>query len=515
MKRDSIPWSASPAGHPAALRGQALPAIAPVAVAFAVVLALYARTALDMASIWVHSTTYSHGMVVPLIAAWLAWRRRATLRALPVAPSWPWIVPFAAAGGAWLLGDLAQANAVTGLALVTMLVTAVPLVAGTRIGRALMFPLAYLYFAVPIGDFMLPQLMQWTADFTVWALQASGVPVYREGLQFVIPSGRWSVVEACSGVRYLIASLTVGALYAYLSYRSTWRRVAFIGVAIVVPIVANWVRAYGIVMLGHLSSNRIAVGVDHIIYGWLFFGLVVLAMFAIGARWRQDGEAVADVPALPPAGAARTASPWPAVAFIAVVAAAWPTTEWAITRTDAAPAELAATATVAGWTQVDAAPAWAPPYRNASATRSLAFRRGDAVVGVYVALYKDQSSGHKLVSAENALVRTDDSQSLRLAGAARTVPFDGTPVTVREERLRVAGELEIVALQWYVVDGQVTDSDVRARLYTLLAQLRGHGDRAASIVVHTDAGHAGALDDFVRAAGPVLSALAAPSGAAR
>ena len=82
------------------------------------------------------------------------------------------------------------------------------------------FPLGFLFFAVPIGDFMLPQLMEWTADFTVLALRLSGVPVYREGLQFIIPSGAWSVVEACSGIRYMIASVTVGCLFAYLSYRA-------------------------------------------------------------------------------------------------------------------------------------------------------------------------------------------------------------------------------------------------------------------------------------------------------
>ena len=65
-------------------------------------------------------------------------------------------------------------------------------------------------FAVPVGEFLLPVFMEWTADFTVLALRLSGIPVYREGLQFVIPSGNWSVVEACSGIRYLIASLMVG-----------------------------------------------------------------------------------------------------------------------------------------------------------------------------------------------------------------------------------------------------------------------------------------------------------------
>ena len=104
----------------------------------------------------------------------------------------------------------------------------------------------------------MPWLMESTADFTVSALVLTGIPVYREGHQFIIPSGAWSVVEACSGVRYLIASLMVGALFAYLNYRSMRRRWLFMGVALVVPIVANWVRAYLIVMIGHLSNNKLA-----------------------------------------------------------------------------------------------------------------------------------------------------------------------------------------------------------------------------------------------------------------
>src|SRR5206468_6688395 len=114
--------------------------------------------------------------------------------------------------------------------------------------------------------------------------------VFREGNYFTIPSGSWSVVEACSGVRYLIASFMVGTLYAYLSYRSTARRAAFIAASLVVPIVANWLRAYMIVMLGHLTNNRLAVGADHLVYGWIFFGIVMALLFWIGSRWRQDED---------------------------------------------------------------------------------------------------------------------------------------------------------------------------------------------------------------------------------
>ena len=119
--------------------------------------------------------------------------------------------------------------------------------------------------------------------------------MYREGLQFIIPSGSWSVVEACSGIRYLIASITVGCIFAYLSYRSLRQApgCSFWWPSLV-PLVANWVRAYLIVMLGHLSGNELATGVDHLIYGWVFFGVVIMAMLLIGARW-ADPE-MASVP---------------------------------------------------------------------------------------------------------------------------------------------------------------------------------------------------------------------------
>ncbi len=137
----------------------------------------------------------------------------------------------------------------------------------------------------------MPRLMDWTADFTVAALRLSGVPVYREGVHFVIPTGQWSVIEACSGIKFLIASLMAGSLYAWLMYRSTGRRLAFIAASIAVPIIANWLRAYLIVMVGHLSKNRLMTNEDHIVFGWILFGAIMLLLYWQAARWREDTHA--------------------------------------------------------------------------------------------------------------------------------------------------------------------------------------------------------------------------------
>ncbi|MBS0404567.1 MAG: exosortase A, partial [Proteobacteria bacterium] len=244
--------------------------LAAFVVLLLVILAAYWHTARGMVALWMSSETYAHGFVVPLITLWLVWRQRAVLASMAPRPGrLAWLL-MAGAAALWLAGDLVAVNPVTQLAFVALMVLAVPAVLGWQVARALAFPLAFLFFAVPIGDFLLPRMMEWTADFTVMALRASGIPVYREGLQFIIPSGSWSVVEACSGIRYLIASVTAGCLFAYLSYDGMRKRLVFIGVAILVPLVANWVRAYLIVLLGHVSGNTIATGVDHLIYGWLF-----------------------------------------------------------------------------------------------------------------------------------------------------------------------------------------------------------------------------------------------------
>ena len=266
------------------------------AYAFAIVWAfavlwLYADTTWAMVSIWRRSETFAHGFVVPLISLWLLWRERARIAVQGFRPTAWGLVFTLASGAAWLVGELASVAALSQFALLGILLGGVWALWGHRATWAAAFPLGFLLFCVPFGEFLMPWMMTHTADFTIFALRLSGIPVYREGLTFVVPSGHWSVVEACSGLRYLIASVMVGVLFAWLNYRSAKRRAAFVLASILVPIVANWIRAYLIVMLGHLSGNRLAVGVDHLIYGWVFFGVVIFLLFWVGSKWQEADPA--------------------------------------------------------------------------------------------------------------------------------------------------------------------------------------------------------------------------------
>ena len=501
----------------------ALPA---VLLTLATVLLAYRDTAEAMVATWSRSDTFAHGFLVVPIVVWLVWRRRRELAMLEPRPC-PWmLVPMAIAAFAWLLGDLASVRSVTQLAFTALLVLTVPAVLGLAVARAILFPLAFTFFAVPIGEFLLPQLMEWTADFTVLALRTTGVPVFREGNQLVIPTGRWSVVEACSGVRYLIASFMVGTLFAYLHYRSAKRRWIFAAVAIVVPIVANWVRAYLIVLLGHLSNNTIAVGVDHLVYGWLFFGVVMGVLYAIGTIWSEDEEA----PGMPqrasrrsrPAADERTGLTWAAGLATLVIAVAPHLALESIANVSAAatPRLAPLDALAGGWRSDEAPVTWKPDFRNSSAESTHFYRRDGERVGVYTAYYRQQSYDRKLVGAGNTLVRSEDRDWLQTAAPVRrAVEIDGQMRTFRDTLLRRAAtrtspEQRLRVWQIYWIAGALTSSDQWAALLGAAYRLTGRGDDAAVLVFYAPADQEGdgerELRSFVSAnLGAIVSRLEA------
>ncbi|MFA9219003.1 MAG: exosortase A, partial [Sphingomonadaceae bacterium] len=225
----------------------------------------------SMLAVWHRSATFAHGYLILPISLWLIWRQRDSLLRVPRQPALTGLLLLGVLVLVWLLAAVANVSALMQYSATLMVAATVATVLGWRLTRAMAFPLAYLLLAVPFGEVLIPPMIEFTARFTVFALQCSGLPVFRDNNHLILSSGSWDVVEACSGLRYLMASLALGALFAHLNYHSNARKLAFLGVSLLLPVLANGVRAYLIVMLGHLSDMRLAAGVDHLIYGWLFF----------------------------------------------------------------------------------------------------------------------------------------------------------------------------------------------------------------------------------------------------
>jgi exosortase A len=453
------------------------------------VLLVFHETALELAQIWWRSETFAHGLIVAPISCWLIWNKRQRLATEVIRPSFAALIPLGLGGFGWLLGRATSVAALEHFALVAMLISALWAVWGNAIARVLTFPLGFLFFGVPFGEFLIPVMMKYTADFTVAALRLSGIPVYREGLQFVIPSGSWSVVEACSGIRYLIASTMVGALFAYLNYRSWLRRSLFILAALLVPLVANWLRAYLIVMLGHLSGNRLATGVDHLIYGWLFFGIVILALFWVGSWWREEGEerpASREVRADGPgAGPARA---WIMLAAVlALGALCHPVLAWLIAVPGQARQRIEAPRPAPGWSREDAyAVAGFLPHYVGERSRSLATYRSDGrAISLLIVHYAQQSPGHELVQWDNRLLFREDKLWSEIdASRDAVVPA----IEAKRSRLRSATGKSLVVWSWYWLDGRQTADELSAKLALAADRLARRRDDSDALIVWTEAG---------------------------
>lgn len=459
-----------------------------------------------MVAIWWNTDAFAHGFLIAPISAWMIWQKRHAVAALDLRPDFRALPMLALVGFGWLLGEMAGAGVVQQFCVVLMIPLIVWAILGYPAFRTLAFPLFFLLFAVPFGDFLVPSLMEYTADFTVAALRLSGIPVYREGQFFMIPTGSWSVVESCGGLRYLIASLTVGVLYAHLGYRSPVRRATFIALSVIVPIVANWLRAYMIVMIGHLIGMKYATGIDHLIYGWLFFGVVILILFWIGSYWREELDGV---PTQSSSAALATRSQ-PALAAImaatiaaAGVVAVWP--EAATRLEDLDPhAELAlyAPPPAGDWQSIGGRLTdWEPRFLSTSAPIHQAYAKEATRAGLYVGYYRNQRPGAQLIASGNTLVPSDDRAWRNVGHTRRTLVLGQGDLALSEAKLRDRST-DLLVWYWYWVDGQYTVNPVWGKLLQAKSRLLGRGDDGAVVIVYapySDEPHVAkqVLTDFV------------------
>lgn len=263
-----------------------------LALCWAGLLMFFAPDWAEMVMQWWNSSTYNHILFVPLILGWLVAQRAPQLAQLTPSAWWPGLIGLAGALVIWLLGNISGLATASHLGIVLMLQTSAIALLGPRIAAALLFPLAYGLFLVPIGDELVPALQMVTAFLTIWLTEASGIPAIIDGVFIDTPVGLFEVAEACSGVKFLVAMVALGTLVAHVCYRNWWRRAAFMALAIALPILANGVRAWGTIYIAQSQGIAFAAGFDHIFYGWIFFALVTAAL--IGMGWRFFDRAIDD-----------------------------------------------------------------------------------------------------------------------------------------------------------------------------------------------------------------------------
>ncbi|OBX20352.1 exosortase A [Erythrobacter sp. QSSC1-22B] len=260
-------------------------ALVRLSLAALALVALASREWGEMLDIWWNIDSYSHILLIPAIIAWLVWIRREDAAQVVPRGWWPGLAALAAALALWLVGRYTDLNLLAHAGAVAMLPAAALALLGPRVGALLALPLGFAVFLVPFGDEIVPPLQYLTAEMAIALTHMVGVPARIEGIYIHTPAGLFIVAEACAGVHFLIAMIALGVLTCFTSFTSWRRRAAFMVACVVVPILANGIRAWATIYIAQFVGAEAAGGFDHIVYGWIFFGLVVALILGVAWRW--------------------------------------------------------------------------------------------------------------------------------------------------------------------------------------------------------------------------------------
>jgi EpsI family protein len=260
---------------------------------------LYFESLVFLFNHWIGSDDYSHGMFVPIISLFLIWQSRHRIAAAGVTGSWWGLAVVIAGLGLYLVGELATLYVLQHFSLWIVLVGLVIGAIGLKASRAIIFPLGYLLTSIPLPTFLYAglssQLQLWSSALGVGCLQLVGVTAFREGNVIDLGPVQLQVVEACSGIRYLLPLTSLALLCAYLFKDRMWKRVILVLSSIPISILVNGFRIGMIGVLVEWYGQEASEGFAHLFEGWVLFmaslGLLILEMWFL-AKIGSNGQPV-------------------------------------------------------------------------------------------------------------------------------------------------------------------------------------------------------------------------------
>jgi exosortase D (VPLPA-CTERM-specific) len=250
---------------------------------------LYADSLVFLFGHWIGSEDYSHGMFVPLISLFLIWQARHRIAAAGVENSWWGLAMISAGLFLYGIGELATLYVLQHVSLWMVIVGLVIALIGVRGAKAIAFPLSYLLTSIPLPVFLYAslssQLQLWSSALGVGFLQLVGVTAFRDGNVIDLGPVQLQVVEACSGIRYLLPLTSLALLCAFLFKDRMWKRVVLVLSSIPISVLVNGFRIGMIGVLVEWYGQDAAEGFYHLFEGWILFmaslSLLILEMLVL------------------------------------------------------------------------------------------------------------------------------------------------------------------------------------------------------------------------------------------
>jgi len=266
----------------------------------AALLLFYGQTLLGLWKLWLSDPDYQYALVIPFVSAYIIWKKRIIIASMPVRPSWNggiFVFLFLTVS---LYGILGSSPSVVRCALPLMILSITLFCYGWQRFRALAYPLFLLLFMIPLPTILETKigvpLKYLSTKLGEILLRAVGVSVYVEGNIIDLGVTQLQVVDACSGLRYILPLLGLGVIFVYFFEKTRWKQILLVFVTIPISILANGLR---ISITGFLVQNhglKTAEGFFHGFSGWLIFVFAIVllisvyALLRLPARYKSAGR---------------------------------------------------------------------------------------------------------------------------------------------------------------------------------------------------------------------------------
>jgi exosortase len=259
---------------------------------------LYLRTFVWLANTWFTDPIYSHGILIPIISLFLAWRNVRAKGIRDDDPSKPGIIPFAFGILLYTIGAITIFPFLSAISFLFVLCGLILYLYGKQMMRSLLFPVLFLIFAIPIP--LVPAitsiLQSISARYSALTLEMLGVAVIRTGSEIQLKDCSFSIGLPCSGMNTLISLLAVSAIFIYLLKCPLPKKVALLCITIPVAIVANIIRVTAIILIADHYGVEVAMRLFHdfsspFLFIIAFIFLIILSKLMrcrIGGKGGQD-----------------------------------------------------------------------------------------------------------------------------------------------------------------------------------------------------------------------------------
>jgi exosortase len=445
---------------------------------FIAVSVLYWPSAVALNSEWGGSSALLHdGFLVLLVSLWLIVRERKRLAVAPLRPMPSALLAIAVLSFAWLWAWRAAIQEAHVELVPLLLFAAVIASVGWAAARIVAFPIAYLYFAMPIWIHINGLLQSLSARMTGFLLWIAGLPAYMQGNSIQLPWGTIHIAGGCSGLNTFVVGLTLSALYGKVATRSTRRRLIWLGIMGLLALIDNWVRIFVVTAVAYSTRMHSPLVRHHIWFGWLLFALTFAAFLWWAERSRISDGSKSDIEPSVMVGPSATARPrvanatMKAVTFaaLAVLPLLSYGMDWARGGGNT-PVRISWPAAATGWSGPESlrASIWAPRFLNASGESLMQYTEAGETVQVYAVAYRLQTQSAKLLGYWNNLL--GNPGRLR-ALSHRTV---ASPAGRWRETLAVdsTGERSLIWSRYQIADRFFVDPRVAQLWYGLEALVR-------------------------------------------